>query len=270
MSMECEKKKAPIGVFDSGVGGLTVVREITRQLPHENIVYFGDTARVPYGSKSKSNIIRFSEQIIRFLKTKQVKAIVIACNTATATAIDILRTKVSVPVIGVEPALKPAVLNTKTGAVGVMATTRTISSERYQKLLNTYNPDNKVKVVSMKCSGLMNCVENGAWDAPETIELIEKYTSPIKEANADFTILGCTHYPFLKKQISKALGPNVTVYDPSPAVAKQVLHQLEKQGSLELGKQGTERFLITGLTSKTQQIISMLWSKPVPAEDLKI
>ena len=123
MSMECEKKKAPIGVFDSGVGGLTVVREITRQLPHENIVYFGDTARVPYGSKSKSNIIRFSEQIIRFLKTKQVKAIVIACNTASALALDAVRDEFDIPIIGViVPGARAAVEATANGEIGVVGT----------------------------------------------------------------------------------------------------------------------------------------------------
>ena len=263
-------QKGIIGIFDSGLGGLSIAREVRTILPSENILYVGDCGNAPYGDKTEAFVIERVLKISDFFLKHNAKAIVVACNTATAAAIDILRTKVSIPVIGVEPALKPAVLNTKTGAVGVMATTRTISSKRYQKLLNTYNPNNKVKVVSMKCSGLMNCVENGAWDAPETIELIEKYTKPIKEANADFTVLGCTHYPFLKKQISKALGPNVTVYDPSPAVATQVLHQLEKQGSLELGKQGTERFLITSLTPKTQQIISLLWGKPVSAENLEI
>ena len=131
MSMECEKKKAPIGVFDSGVGGLTVVREITRQLPHENIVYFGDTARVPYGSKSKSNIIRFSEQIIRFLKTKQVKAIVIACNTASALALDAVRDEFDIPIIGViVPGARAAVEAAANGEIGVVGTDATVLIQR--------------------------------------------------------------------------------------------------------------------------------------------
>ncbi len=263
-------QKGLIGIFDSGLGGLSIAKEVRKILPSEDILYIGDCGRAPYGDKTESFVIERVLKISDFFIKHNAKAIVIACNTATAAAIDLLRTKVTIPVVGVEPALKPAVLNTKTGAVGVMATTRTISSERYKKLLNTYNPDNKVKVVSMKCSGLMNCVENGAWDNPETLALIEKYTKPIKEANADFVVLGCTHYPFLKKQISNALGPNVVVYDPSPAVAKQVLHQLTKLESLEKDKVGTDRILITELTKKNQEIINLLWDHAIEAENLEI
>lgn len=259
-----------IGIFDSGLGGLSVAREVQKILPGEDILYVGDCQNAPYGDQTEAFVIDRVLKIADFFVKHNAKAIVIACNTATAAAIDLLRTKVSIPVIGVEPAIKPAILHTKTGSVGVMATTRTISSARYQKLLTTYNPDNKINVVSMKCSGLMNCVENGAWNSPETLALIDKYTRPIKEANADFVVLGCTHYPFLKTQISQALGNKVTVYDPSPAVAKQVFSQLEKRGSLALSHQGTVRFLITGLTSKTSQIINLLWGKPVEAKDLEI
>ena len=184
MSMECEKKKAPIGVFDSGVGGLTVVREITRQLPHENIVYFGDTARVPYGSKSKSNIIRFSEQIIRFLKTKQVKAIVIACNTASALALDTVRDEFDIPIIGViVPGARAAVEATANGEIGVVGTDATVKSGTYTKVIHQMDPN--IHVREKACPLFVPLVEEGFKEHVVTEEVIEYYLESLKHTEID-------------------------------------------------------------------------------------
>ena len=183
------KRTAPIGVFDSGVGGLTVVREIIRQLPDENIVYFGDTARVPYGSKSKNTIIRFSEQIIRFLKTKQVKAIVIACNTASALALDAVRDEFDVPILGVViPGARAAVVATTNGKVGVVGTEATVQSGMYTKVIQEMNPE---------------------------IEVIDYYLDSMKKTDIDAMILGCTHYPLLRSKIRAYMGEKIQIVNPA-------------------------------------------------------
>ena len=193
MSAE-NRKTAPVGVFDSGVGGLTVAREISRQLPNENIVYFGDTARVPYGSKSQNTIIRFSEQIIRFLKTKQVKAIVIACNTASALALDAVRDEFDVPVMGVViPGARAAVEATKNRKVGVVGTDATVQSGMYTKIIREMAPD--VDVIEKACPLFVPLVEEGFKEHVVTDEIIEYYLESMRNSDIDAMILGCTHYP---------------------------------------------------------------------------
>ena len=186
------KKNAPIGVFDSGVGGLTVVREITRQLPEENIVYFGDTARVPYGNKSKENIIRFSKQIIRFLKTKQVKAIVIACNTASALALDAVRETFEIPILGVVvPGARAAVEATQNGNVGVVGTDATVRSKVYTRVIQAMDPT--VSVIEKACPLFVPLVEEGFKEHPITEQVIDYYLATMKASRIDTMILGCTH-----------------------------------------------------------------------------
>ena len=181
--MEC-KKTAPIGVFDSGVGGLTVVREMIRQLPEENIVYFGDTARVPYGSKSQKTIIRFSEQIIRFLKTKQVKAIVIACNTASALALDAVRDEFDVPVMGVViPGARAAVEATLNQKVGVVGTEATVQSGMYTKIIHEMNP--QIQVIEKACPLFVPLVEEGFKEHVVTQEVIEYYLESLRDTDID-------------------------------------------------------------------------------------
>ena len=191
------KKMAPIGVFDSGVGGLTVAREISRQLPYENIVYFGDTARVPYGSKSQNTIIRFSEQIIRFLRTKQVKAIVIACNTASALALDAVKDEFDLPIIGVViPGARAAVEATTNGKVGVVGTEATVQSGMYTKVIQGMNP--KIEVIEKACPLFVPLVEEGFKEHIVTREIIEYYLESMRNTDIDAMILGCTHYPLLR------------------------------------------------------------------------
>ncbi len=233
MSME-SKKKAPIGVFDSGVGGLTVVREMARQLPEENIVYFGDTARVPYGSKSQHTIIRFSEQIIRFLKTKQVKAIVIACNTASALALETVRDEFGIPILGVViPGARAAVEATQNLKVGVVGTDATVQSGVYTKIIKGMNPD--IEVIEKACPLFVPLVEEGFKEHNVTQEIIDYYLESMKNSEIDAMILGCTHYPLLRSKIRAYMGERIQIVNPAYETAmdlKKLLasHNMENDG----------------------------------------
>lgn len=225
--MEC-KKNAPIGVFDSGVGGLTVVREITRQLPEENIVYFGDTARVPYGSKSKENIIRFSEQIIRFLLTKEVKAIVIACNTASALALDVVRDEFDIPILGVVvPGARAAVEATQNGKIGVIGTDATVRSHVYTKEIQKMKPD--VTVQEKACPLFVPLVEEGFKEHAVTGEIIDHYLRSMRDSEIDAMILGCTHYPLLRSRIRAYMGDNIQIVNPAYETAMDLKKILKEQ-----------------------------------------
>lgn len=231
------KKSAPIGVFDSGVGGLTVVREIIRQLPNENIVYFGDTARVPYGSKSKNTIIRFSEQIIRFLKTKDVKAIVIACNTASALALDAVRDEFDVPIIGVViPGARAAVETTVRGKVGVVGTEATVQSGMYTKVIQEMNPE--IQVLEKACPLFVPLVEEGFKEHHITEEVIDYYLDSMKKTDIDAMILGCTHYPLLRSKIRTYMGDKIQIVNPAYETAMDLRSLLKK---LDLENDETEK-----------------------------
>lgn len=233
MSMEC-KKTAPIGVFDSGVGGLTVVREMIRQLPNENIVYFGDTARVPYGSKSQKTIIRFSEQIIRFLKKKQVKAIVIACNTASALALDAVRDEFDVPILGVViPGARAAVEATQNRKVGVVGTDATVQSGMYTKVIHGMNPD--ITVIEKACPLFVPLVEEGFKEHQVTEEIIDYYLDSMKKTDIDAMILGCTHYPLLRSKIRSYMGEEIQIVNPAYETAMDLKRLLEEQDMVNDG-----------------------------------
>lgn len=223
------KKTAPIGVFDSGVGGLTVAREIMRQLPDENIVYFGDTARVPYGSKSKENIIRFSRQITRFLETKNVKAIVVACNTASALALDVIQKEFDVPIIGVVvPGARAAVYETRNHKIGVVGTEATIKSKMYTKTITQMDPE--AEVVGKSCPLFVPLVEEGFAKHKITEEVIDIYLKEMKESDIDTLILGCTHYPLLRSRIIKYFGEKVHIVNPAYETAMDLKEVLKKHG----------------------------------------
>ena len=214
-----------IGVFDSGVGGLSVWREVVRQLPHERTVYVADQAHVPYGDRSLDEVREFAEEITRFLLDQGSRIIVIASNTTSAAALYHLReTFPDVPFVGMEPALKPAIEHTRTGAVGVMATPGTFEGELFANLVKRYTEG--VWLLSQSCPGLVESVEAGALDCNETEALLEKYLSPMIEAGVDQLVLGCTHYPFLLPVIERLMGPGTAVIDPAPSVARQVAHVL--------------------------------------------
>ena len=214
-------KKAPIGVFDSGVGGLTVAREIMRQLPEERIVYFGDTARLPYGSKSKDTVIRFSEQIIRFLRTKDVKAIVIACNTASSYALDEVRKNVDIPIIGVINAgARAAVAATKNGRIGVIGTEGTINSGTYAEVIREMRPG--VEVFGKACPLFVPLVEEGMFHDSVTDTIASRYMSVLKEKYIDTLVLGCTHYPLIRSTLRRTMGEDVTLVNPAYETAVQL------------------------------------------------
>lgn len=216
-----EQTQAPIGVFDSGVGGLTVVKEIMRQLPEENMIYFGDTARVPYGSKSKDTILKYSRQIVRFLMEHEVKAIVIACNTASALALDEIQREISIPIMGVvEPGARMAAESTRTNSIGIIATESTIKSGIYSKFLRKLNPE--LTVVSRACPLFVPLVEEGLLEDRVTDDMIERYLHELKEYGIDSLILGCTHYPLIRNAIGRYMGSEVTLINPAYETAKSL------------------------------------------------
>jgi len=245
------KKCAPVGVFDSGVGGLTVAREIVRQLPDENIVYFGDTARVPYGSKSKENIIRFSEQIIRFLMTKDVKAIVIACNTASALALDAVREKFDIPILGVVvPGARAAYEATQNKRIGVIGTSATVQSKMYTKIIR--GMDSEVEVIEKACPLFVPLVEEGFRDHHVTGEIIDYYLNSMKYTDIDTLIMGCTHYPLLRSRIRKYLGESIHVVNPAYETAMDLKILLESHDMLNdgTGLHGNCRFFVSDAAEK--------------------
>lgn len=215
------EKDAAIGVFDSGVGGLTVAREIMRQMPNETIIYFGDTARVPYGSKSKETILKFSRQIVKFLRIKGVKAIVIACNTASALALETVKAELDIPVIGVvKPGAKTASEVTKSGRIGVIATEATINSGIYTKYLSEIKPE--FQVFTKACPLFVPLVEEGWLYDSVTIEIAERYLSELKGYDIDTLVLGCTHYPLIRHTLQKVAGENVALVNPAYETAKSL------------------------------------------------
>ena len=221
------KKDAPIGVFDSGVGGLTVVREIMRQIPNEKIIYFGDTARVPYGSKSRATVTRFSEQIVRFLRTFQVKTIVVACNTASAYAMEKLEQDTDIPMIGVvKPGAKMAAEMTRNGKVGVIATEATIGSGIYTEYIQNLNKN--VTVYGKACPLFVPLVEEGLWEDPVTDEIARRYLTELIDIDIDTLILGCTHYPLIRSTLRKIMGESVTLVNPAYETARELKEMLGK------------------------------------------
>lgn len=224
-------KEAPIGVFDSGVGGLTVVREIMRQIPNEKIVYFGDTARVPYGSKSRETVTRYSKQIVRFLQTHHVKTIVVACNTASAYALDDLEKEINLPVIGVvKPGAKVAAEVTKNGKVGVIGTEATIGSRIYSQYIEELKPD--VKISGKACPLFVPLVEEGLLQDPVTNEIARRYLAELIDIDIDTLILGCTHYPLIRSTIGRVMGEGVTLVNPAFETARELKELLLAQGLL--------------------------------------
>lgn len=220
----------PIGVFDSGVGGLSVVRHLITELPQESIIYFADSARAPYGNKNKEEVVQYAKEITETFLEKDAKLIVVACNTATGMAINELRQSFSLPFVGMEPAIKPAALSSKTGKIGVLATANTFEAEHFNRTKNRFAND--VEVFMAIGDGLVELVEQGKAKSLEAKKLLEAYLQPMIEEEIDQLVLGCTHYPFLMPLIEEILPIGVHVHDPAPAVAKQVRRVLEEKGAL--------------------------------------
>ena len=243
-------EEAPVGVFDSGVGGLTVVREIIRNLPNEDIVYFGDTARVPYGSKSKEAVVRYSKQIVNFLKSKGVKAIVVACNTASALALDELENVADIPIIGVvKPGTKAALKTTKNKKIGIIATESTIKSKLYPRLIGKIDP--KIEVYGKACPLFVPLVEEGWIEDPITYEVAKRYLKELCDKDIDTLIMGCTHYPLISSVLKNSLGDKITLVNPAYETAiclKQLLEELNI--SNRSGKEASYEFFASDSTEK--------------------
>lgn len=254
-------RNRPIGVFDSGVGGLTVAREIMRQLPNERIVYFGDTARVPYGNKSKETITKFSRQITRFLQTQEVKAIVVACNSASACALDALEQEVELPIVDVvKPGAKTAIRATKNGKIGVIATEATIGSGIYSRYIKENDPN--ARVLSKACPLFVPLVEEGLWEDPVTDEIAGRYLTELIDVGIDTLILGCTHYPIIRSTIGRIMGDGVTLVNPAYETARE-LKQLLQENGLESEHRpglGTElyRFFVSDAADKFQKFANSI------------
>ncbi len=222
-------RNAPVGVFDSGVGGLTVAREIMRQIPEERIIYFGDTARVPYGSKSKDTIVRYSRQIIRFLRSKGVKAIVIACNTASAHALETVQKESDIPIIGVINAgARAAVQATVNGRIGVIGTVGTIGSGIYTEVMQQMRPG--VRVIGKSCPLFVPLVEEGLLHDSVTDEIASRYLAELKGKYIDTLVLGCTHYPLLRSPLRRLMGDAVPLVNPAYETAIELRELLKANG----------------------------------------
>jgi glutamate racemase len=251
-----------IGIFDSGIGGLSIARQIHQILPNENLLYVADSIHAPYGEKSESYITERAFAISEFLIQRNVKAIVVACNTATVSSIKALRAKYTMPIIGVEPGVKPAVFNTKSGIVGVLATAQTLKSVSFNDLAKSF--PSHVKIEVQPCPGLMEQVEALSLDSEKTEALIKKYVSPLLEKGADHIVLGCTHYAFLAPIIKKIVGSNVEIVNTDFAVAKEAARRLETANLLTThNSHGNVEFWSSAPTSIAHRQFSLLWGESV-------
>ncbi|MGQ9675854.1 MAG: glutamate racemase [Chloroflexota bacterium] len=253
-----------IGMFDSGVGGLSVMREIRRLLSREDILYLADTAHCPYGTRTREEIQQLTGAIAEFLISQGAKLIVVACNTASVASLPYLRAKFSVPFVGMVPAVKPAASASQARRVGVMATNATFQGEMFDDLVQRFAAD--VQVVKQVCPGLVHAVEKGELDTVETKRLLAEYVQPLVEARVDTIVLGCTHYVFLRSDIEEIVGPAVAVIDSGQAVARQVARVLRERGLENTSAiQGQNQYFTTGDAEQVAAVISRLTGEVSPA-----
>ncbi|MBI4036014.1 glutamate racemase [Candidatus Daviesbacteria bacterium] len=251
---------SPIGIFDSGIGGLTVTKEIVKLLPHESIIYIGDTARVPYGTRSKEVITKFAKQLVNFLLKRKVKFLVVACNTISSVALDEIKKISPVPVIGVIiPAAKKATEETKNKKIGVIGTQGTIASYAYEKEIKKINL--KIKVVATACPLFVSLAEEGLGDHPAAKLLAKDYLEEIISSGVDILILGCTHYPLLLETIRNVVGPKVNIVDSAVPTAQQLKITLENNNLLSDSKEPTLEFYVTDAPDRVYQIASRFFGK---------
>lgn len=263
MEVDLQSSDSPIGIFDSGVGGLTVFRAIEKLLPRENLIYLGDTARIPYGTRSVETVQRYSLEDAAFILSRKVKAVVIACNTASALAADFLRSRFDLPIIGViRPGARRAVEATQTGTVGVIATEATIASGAYQRAILNLNSD--VKVIARACPLFVPLTEEGWIDHPVTEMIAQEYLIEMKESSVDALVLGCTHYPILRTVIERVMGPGVICIDSGEAVAAEVARQIEE---LHLARRReeprAERFYVTDSAARFRRVAELFLGRPI-------
>lgn len=248
----------PIGVFDSGVGGLSVLRAMRTLMPNENMIYLGDQGHVPYGPRPMEEIQKFSEGITNLLLKQNSKLIVVACNTASAAALTHLRKRFpEVTFVGMEPAVKPAAETTRTGKVGVLATPATFQGALYASVVERFGAG--VELFQNTCPGLVGQIEKGELTSPATRSILAEALEPMLEKNIDTVVLGCTHYPFVIPLIEQIVGKNVRVIDPAPSVARQAKRLLETAGELNpSGKPGVVRFLTSGDPASMKSLLPLL------------
>ncbi len=257
----------PIGVFDSGMGGLSVLREIQQLLPHEHLIYVADSKYAPYGDRSTEYVQIRAQKIANFLLTKNIKVLVVACNTATAEAVDLLREQLAIPVIGLEPAIKPGAKITKTGVIAVLATQRTIKSERLTSLTLKYAP--YTKVLAQPCPGLVEKVEANHLDRYDTRQLIKQYTLPLLQQQADTLILGCTHYPFLNHTIQLIVGNDIQLIETGKPVARQLRRILQYQQLLNPSiNSGHIDFYNSSQLPRHHRTMQQLWHEAIAIKPL--
>jgi len=259
----------PIGIFDSGVGGLSVLEHIHRLLPAEDLIYIADSAYMPYGSRHLNVVKERCHLLAHFFIRQDVKAMVVACNTATAAAIEDLRQNFQIPVIGMEPAVKPAVEATKAGVIGVLATNGTLASEKFSRLVKRFGSD--AEVVFQPGEGLVEQVEAGHFDSDDTRKMLVMYLEPLLQQGMDTLVLGCTHYPFLMPLIRQITGDDVVILDTGDAIAEELKRQLEA-GQLNAPEdvKGCIRFLSSGDRENSLNIISRLWGVDVAVDTIKL
>jgi glutamate racemase len=252
---------SPIGIFDSGVGGISVLRAIGEQMPEESAIYFGDQGHIPYGLRPMEQIRNFSEAITNFLLAKNAKIIVVACNTASAAALKYLREKFpDVQFVGMEPAVKPAAEHTQTGKVGVLATPATFQGALYASVVERFA--NGVELFQNTCPGLVQQIELGNLNSDETRKILESALLPMLEKNIDTVVLGCTHYPFVIPLIQQIVGDNIRVIDPAPAVAKQTRRLLEARGMRNQSEsKGEVKFYTSGDPEELKSLLPMLFEE---------
>ncbi|MCH8325030.1 MAG: glutamate racemase [Bacteroidetes bacterium] len=256
-------RERPIGIFDSGIGGLTVVKRLAATLPNENLIYFGDTARVPYGSKSNSTVIEYALQDAKFLTTKNVKAIVVACNTASSVAISVLKDKYEIPIIGmIEPGTEFALKTTRNKKIGIIGTRTTTDNKAYSKALK--KADKNINVFEKACPLFVPLAEEGWTKHKATYKIAEEYLAELREQNIDTLILGCTHYPILAEVIQEVIGKNVKLIDSGIAAAELVRTEIERIGLLNNSNSlGNREFYVTDIPKKFKEIAELFLSSPV-------
>ncbi|PYP88946.1 MAG: glutamate racemase [Blastocatellia bacterium AA13] len=257
------ESELPIGIFDSGVGGLTVFRAIERRLPNESLIYLGDTARIPYGIRSPSTVHRYAFEDAAFIKAKRVKAIAIACNTASALASEDLAREYSIPVLGViEPGSRRAVRLTSVGRIGVIGTEATIASHAYEKAM--FSIRSGLDIISRACPLLVPLAEEGWLNHPVTQQVVEEYLQDLKEAAVDTLVLGCTHYPILRPVIDQVMGNSVRFVDSGEAVADELAEMLESNQLLKRGAgRRSEQFYVTDSASRFKRVAELFLGRPI-------
>jgi glutamate racemase len=252
-------RDAPIGIFDSGIGGLSVLRHVHTLLPDESLLYFADSGFAPYGEKPEAVIVERTVSIAAFLLTQNIKALVVACNTATAAAIAGLRARYpELPVVGVEPGLKPAASLTRSGTIGVLATANTLASDKFLKLQSQVAQDARVTFLLQACNGLAHQIEKGELSSRETHQLVERYVAPLVAQGADTLVLGCTHYPFVEQLIREVAGPEVNIVDTGEPVARQLQRLLEQRNLL---RQVPAADKLLAYTTGSSSTLSLAFSK---------